>query len=50
MKRNKMLEKGLEILGESFFQPKNYQAQGYADLSGRSSDEVRGLAMSVKFN
>lgn len=48
-RRNKLIEnkavliKGEHLLGQSFFQPSNYQAEGFIDISGRDFDDLRAL-------
>ncbi|CAK75560.1 unnamed protein product (macronuclear) [Paramecium tetraurelia] len=55
-RRNKLIEhksvllKGEALLGQSFFQPANYVAEGYVNLQGKELDDIKILQGSVKFN
>ncbi|CAD8152710.1 unnamed protein product [Paramecium pentaurelia] len=55
-RRNKLIEhksvllKGEALLGQSFFQPANYVAEGYVNLQGKELDDIKVLQGSVKFN
>lgn len=45
-----VLHKGSQILGQSFFQPKDYVAEGAVNLHGKDYDDIKAFQMNVKFN